>query len=85
MPEVLPWNVVVSTGNAWGVTMDCSGLLVMPEVLPWTVVVSTDNAWECYHGLYWSLLVMHGVLPWTVIVSTGNARGVTMDCSGIYW
>ncbi len=37
-------TVVVSTDNAWGVTMDCSGLLVMPGVLPWTVVVSTGNA-----------------------------------------
>ncbi len=59
-------------GNAWDVTVDCSGLYwsgivlwseVMPGLLLWTVVVSTVR--------YSSMV-------------RGNAWDVTVDCS-IYW
>ncbi len=50
--SILAKGGVTALGNAWDVTMDCSGLYfprvklqpqVMPGMLPWTVVVFTSQ------------------------------------------
>ncbi len=67
-------------GNAWGITIDSSGLYwprvvlhskVIHEVLLWTVVVSTG-----WSKVVLQALLMPEVLLWTVVIPTANSDKV---------